>query len=143
METMVKSKKLFNAILVIVMYIGLASFPGEGFMVGSIIMAVAGGYKTIQYIYQKRYWDEITRFAICSIVGIVGFITVYRQALNPDDEFLNIALLVSGVIIPLFAYSVTAIWKRKGDIKMQKYSMVYFHGCIAAGIFFIYMALSN
>lgn len=143
METMVKSKKLFNAILVIVLYIVFNNFPGEGFMIGSIIMGVCGGYKTIQSIYQKRYWDEITRFAICGIVGIVGGITVYRQALNPNDEFSTIALLVGGLIFPLFGYSIMAMWKRKGDIKMQKYSMIVFYYLIAVGIFCIFVALDN
>jgi uncharacterized protein (UPF0333 family) len=143
MEKMVKSKKLFNAILVIVLYIIFNNFPGEGFMIGSIIMGVCGGYKTIQSIYKKRYWDEITRFAICTIVGIVGGITVYRQALNPNDKFSTIALLIGGLIFPLFGYSIKAMWKRKGDIKMQKYSVLVFYYLIAVGIFCIYVALNN
>ncbi|ETA81934.1 hypothetical protein [Youngiibacter fragilis] len=143
MKTMVKSKTLIKAILVIVLYIGFANFPGEGFMMGSIIMAVWGGYKTIQSIYQKRYWDEIIRSAIFSLVGTVGGITVYREALNPNDDFSQIFLLVVGVIIPLLGYSIKAMWKRKGDIKMQKYSMLAFYYFIAIGIFCIYLALSK
>lgn len=138
-----KNIKVIHIVLVVLAFTSFVSFPKEAQVITPLIISIYYGYKTIQSIYQKKYWDEIMRFAIYCILGISGFITYYTASLSSNYNFEKIALLIFGWLMPLFSYTLLVTWKRKGDTEKYKLSMLLFYYSIALCIFCTLIVLLN